>query len=43
MRQGNGLNGMRERLAQVGGRLSINTARDQGFSLDAWLPLEAAR
>jgi signal transduction histidine kinase len=41
--QGNGLNGMRERLAQVGGRLNIITARDQGFALDAWLPLEAAR
>lgn len=43
MRQGNGLTGMRERLAQVGGRLNIITARDQGFSLDAWLPLEASR
>jgi signal transduction histidine kinase len=43
IQQGNGLNGMRERLAQVGGRLNIKTARDQGFALDAWLPLEAAR
>lgn len=43
IRQGNGLTGMRERLAQVGGRLDINTARDQGFALDAWLPLEASR
>jgi signal transduction histidine kinase len=43
MRQGNGLTGMRERLAQVGGRLDIVTARDQGFALDAWLPLEANR
>jgi len=43
VRQGNGLTGMRERLAQVGGRLDINTARDQGFALDAWLPLEASR
>jgi signal transduction histidine kinase len=43
MKQGNGLTGMRERLAQVGGRLNINTARDQGFALDAWLPLEATR
>ncbi len=40
VRQGNGLNGMRERLAQYGGRLDITTARDQGFALDAWLPLE---
>jgi signal transduction histidine kinase len=43
MQQGNGLTGMRERLAQVGGRLDIVTARDQGFALDAWLPLEANR
>ena len=43
LRQGNGLTGMRERLAQIGGRLAITTARDQGFALDAWLPLEAAR
>jgi signal transduction histidine kinase len=38
---GNGLTGMRERLAQFGGRLDIETARDRGFTLDAWLPLEA--
>jgi signal transduction histidine kinase len=31
---------MRERLAQFGGRLDITTARDRGFALDAWLPLE---
>jgi signal transduction histidine kinase len=43
LRQGNGLTGMRERLAQIGGRLDITTARDQGFALDAWLPLEASR
>ncbi len=42
-RQGNGLTGMRERLAQVGGRLNIDTQLDRGFALDAWLPLEAAR
>jgi signal transduction histidine kinase len=34
---------MRERLAQVGGRLNIDTQLDRGFALDAWLPLEAAR
>ena len=38
---GNGLTGMRERLAQFGGQLDIVTSRDQGFALDAWLPLEA--
>jgi len=43
LRQGNGLTGMRERLAQIGGRLNITTARDQGFALDAWLPLEMTR
>ena len=42
-KQGNGLTGMRERLAQVGGRLNIDTHLDRGFALDAWLPLEAAR
>ncbi len=40
---GNGLIGMRERLAQIGGQLHIRTARDAGFTLDAWLPLEATR
>jgi signal transduction histidine kinase len=43
LRQGNGLLGMRERLAQIGGRLNITTERDRGFALDAWLPLEATR
>ena len=43
LRQGNGLLGMRERLAQIGGRLNITTERDHGFALDAWLPLEATR
>jgi signal transduction histidine kinase len=41
-RHGNGLTGMRERLAQVGGRLSVDTTLGRGFALDAWLPLEAA-
>ena len=41
LKQGNGLTGMRERLAQFGGELDIVTSRDQGFALDAWLPLEA--
>jgi len=40
LKPGNGLTGMRERLAQFGGRLDIDTARDRGFALDAWLPLE---
>ena len=40
LRQGNGLTGMRERLAQIGGRLDITTARDQGFALHAWVPAQ---
>ncbi len=39
-KQGNGLIGMRERLAQFGGRLDITTGKGQGFALDASLPLE---
>jgi signal transduction histidine kinase len=42
MRPGNGLNGMRERLAEFGGRLKITTARERGFALDAWLPLDTS-
>ena len=38
--QGNGLAGMRERLAQFGGKVDIVTGRGQGFALDALLPLE---
>jgi signal transduction histidine kinase len=36
---GNGLSGMRERLAELGGRLDITTGSRQGFALSAWLPL----
>jgi signal transduction histidine kinase len=39
---GNGLNGMRERLAEVGGKLAIETQRNQGFILEASLPMEHA-
>lgn len=37
---GNGLVGMKERLAQFGGKLSITTARGEGFALSASLSLE---
>jgi signal transduction histidine kinase len=37
---GNGLSGMRERLSQFGGQLSINSAPGAGFKLAARLPLE---
>ncbi len=39
---GNGLNGMRERLRQLGGELAVESAAGAGFSLHAWVPLEAA-
>ncbi len=40
IRPGNGLNGMRERLAAVGGRLALRAEPGRGFSLTAWLPVE---
>jgi signal transduction histidine kinase len=38
---GNGLSGMRERLQQLGGELRLESSPGAGFSLHAWLPLEA--
>lgn len=38
---GHGLNGMKERLQQLGGRLSWASRRGYGFKLNAWLPMEA--
>jgi signal transduction histidine kinase len=38
---GNGLSGMRERLSQVGGVLSIDTGKGRGFALEARIPQEA--
>ncbi|MGH8183733.1 MAG: sensor histidine kinase [Rhodanobacteraceae bacterium] len=40
LKPGNGLNGMRERLAEVGGKLAIQTDGDHGFTLEATLPTE---
>jgi len=37
---GNGLRGMRERLAEYGGRLTVGAHTHRGFALDAHLPLE---
>jgi len=37
---GNGLTGMRERLAEFGGRLEITPGTNRGFALDASLPLQ---
>jgi len=37
---GNGLNGMRERLRQLGGELKIETSPGSGFALCAWMPVE---
>ncbi len=42
IKPGNGLSGMRERLAEVGGRLVIDTARDRGFTLEASMPIDNA-
>ena len=39
-RAGNGLRGMRERLAAYGGRVDIVTAPGRGFALDIALPLD---
>jgi signal transduction histidine kinase len=39
-RPGNGLSGMRERLKEFGGDLTVNTKPGVGFALDAFLPLE---
>ncbi|HLF29986.1 MAG TPA: sensor histidine kinase [Xanthomonadales bacterium] len=38
---GNGLNGMAERLRQLGGELAVESSPGAGFSLHAWVPLEA--
>ena len=38
---GNGLNGMSERLKQLGGKLEIESEQGAGFALHAWLPTEA--
>jgi signal transduction histidine kinase len=40
-RPGNGLNGMTERLKQLGGKLEIESKAGSGFTLHAWLPKEA--
>jgi len=37
---GNGINGMRERLRELGGRLDISTGPKLGFRVRAWLPEE---
>jgi len=38
---GNGLNGMRERLEALGGRLAVESAPGGGFQVRVWLPLAA--
>ncbi len=41
VKAGNGLNGMAERLRQLGGELRIESSPGAGFSLHAWVPTEA--
>jgi signal transduction histidine kinase len=41
LREGFGLSGMRERLAQLSGRLDISRATQGGVALDVQLPLQA--
>jgi two-component system sensor histidine kinase DesK len=38
-RHGNGLDGMRERIAAEGGELAIDSPRGHGTSIEVWLPL----
>ena len=40
---GNGLNGMRERLRELGGRLELSTAGGAGLLARVWLPLGESR
>lgn len=42
VRAGHGLSGMRERLAQLGGKLEVESQKGAGFALHAWIPTEAA-
>jgi signal transduction histidine kinase len=39
---GNGLRGMSERILQLGGKLEIESGRGAGFTLHAYVPVEAA-
>jgi signal transduction histidine kinase len=41
VKSGNGLSGMAERLRQLGGELKVESSPGAGFSLQAWVPLEA--
>jgi signal transduction histidine kinase len=41
LQSGNGLRGMAERLRQLGGELKVESSPGAGFSLQAWVSLEA--
>lgn len=43
LREGNGLQGMRERVVAIGGRLDFHTAPRQGFEVRAWFPPQGSR
>ncbi len=38
---GNGLRGMNERLTELGGKLEVESQKGAGFTLHAWIPMEA--
>jgi signal transduction histidine kinase len=40
---GNGLRGMSERLAQLGGKLEVESQVGAGFTLHVWIPMEATK
>lgn len=41
IKEGFGLVGMRERIERLGGRLEVYTKFGEGFTLNAWIPLES--
>ena len=38
VKAGHGLKGMRQRLEDVGGRLTVEAAQGRGFTIEAWVP-----
>jgi two-component system sensor histidine kinase DesK len=42
LKRGNGLNGMHERVAEIGGRLDIVSSPGEGMALRIWVPISGA-